>query len=279
MPVLHQPETLDEVCTLLDTLEAPMVYGGGTAIQILLKQGVLFASDLVDIGRVPGLDTIEETPTGFRVGTMVSLREVELHPGIRQRARLAAATYGKVANPRVRNTASVGGNIAHGDYRLDPPTALLALKGSVNLRSVRGERTVPIREFFTDFQETAVESGELITSIDVPAAPAGSGSAYVKMSALGENDWPAASAAALLDGSNGRPHLRLGLGALGAVPLFVDVDISGLDLDQSVERVLEAAEPLLDPIPDVRGSAEYKRSLGRVATEDAVRRAWEERTV
>jgi carbon-monoxide dehydrogenase medium subunit len=259
---------------MLDTLEDPMVYGGGTAIQILIKQGVLFAGNLVDLGQIPGLAEIEETADGLRVGPMTTVREMETSAAVRRRAPLAAETYGHVANPRIRNTASVGGNIAHGDYRLDPPTALLVLDARVELTSVRGTRTMPIREFFVDFQLTAVEQGELITALHVPAAAPGSSSAFVKMSSLGQNDWPAASVAAQLDAD--RRMMRLGLGALAAVPRYVEVPLDGGGVDAAVAAAREAVEPELDPIPDIRGSADYKRRLGLVATEDAVRRVWEE---
>lgn len=273
-PPLHQPTSLEEACTLLDTLDDPMVYGGGTAIQILIKQGLLFAGSLVDLSCVPGLDLVEETSSGLRVGSMVSVRRMETDPLVGQCAPLAAQTYGRVANPRVRNTASVGGNIAHGDYRLDPPTALLVLDAQVELTSVRGTRQVRVRDFFVDFQLTAVEPGELITALLLPASPQGSSCAYVKMSSLGENDWPAASVAAQLDAQ--RRTLRLGLGALAPVPRFVEVDVSGGSVDVAVQTAVAAVTPLLDPIPDIRGSASYKRRLGTVATEDAVRRAWKD---
>lgn len=273
-PPLHQPTSLEEVCELLGTLEDPMIYGGGTAIQILIKQGVLFAGNLVDLSRVPGLAEIEETGEGLRVGPMVSVRRMETSQVVRRTAPLAAETYGHVANPRVRNTASVGGNIAHGDYRLDPPTALLVLDARVELTSVGGTRTVPIRDFFVDFQLTAVEPGEVITAIRVPAAPAQSSSTYVKMSSLGENDWPAASVAVLVDAD--RRSMRLGLGALAPVPRYVEVPLDGGGVDEAVTAALAAVEPELDPIPDIRGSADYKKRLGLVAAEDAVRRAWED---
>jgi len=276
MPALHRPVSLDEACTLLDQLEEPMVYGGGTAIQILIKQGVLFAENLVDIALVPGLDAVAETADGLRVGTMVPLRQMETDPVVRRRAPLAAETYGRVANPRVRNTASVGGNVAHGDYRLDPPTALMALDASIELTSVRGSRTVPAREFFVDFQLTAVEPGELITALLIPDQPEGSSFAYVKLSSLSENDWPSASCAALLvPAQGGRRTLRLGLGALAPVPLYHELDVSGLDVDAAVEAARAAVDPVLDPIPDVRGSADYKKRLGHVAVADSVRQAWE----
>jgi carbon-monoxide dehydrogenase medium subunit len=275
MPALHRPRSLDEACTLLDTLEEPMVYGGGTAIQILIKQGVLFAEHLVDLALIPGLDAIEETAEGLRIGPLVTLRRMERTDVVRRRMPLVAETYGRVANPRVRNTASVAGNIAHGDYRLDPPTALMALGASVEVTSVRGVRVVPARDFFIDFQLTAVEPGEVITALMVPDQPAGASFAFVKLSSLSENDWPSASAAALLvPDAGGARSLRLGLGALAAVPLFLELDVTGLDADQAVATAREAVDPVLDPIPDVRGSETYKRQIGHVAVADAIRQAW-----
>jgi carbon-monoxide dehydrogenase medium subunit len=277
-PTYHYPDRLDEACALLADGEDTMVYGGGTAIQILVKQGVLFASDLVDIGAVPGLDRITETKTGLRVGPLVTLRRMETDPLVRAVAPLAAQVYGHVANPRVRNTASVGGNIAHGDYRLDPPTALLVLDASIELTSAAGARTVPAREFFVDFQRTALSHGELITAIDIPRQPESAGAWFAKLSSLSANDWPCASAAALVvDLPRGRREVRLGLGALSHVPVFTSFEASAAsDVDEVVDAARRAAVPLIEPIPDVRGGEAFKKRLGLVAVEEAVRGSWKE---
>ncbi|HWD01023.1 MAG TPA: FAD binding domain-containing protein [Amycolatopsis sp.] len=278
MTAYHYATTLEETCALLDDGEDSMVYGGGTAVQILLKQGVLFATDLVDIGGVAGLDQIEETSQGLRVGPLVTLRRMETSPVVQRVTPLAAEVYGRVANPRVRNTASVAGNIAHGDYRLDPPTALMVLDATVELTSRRGSRTVPAREFFVDFQQTALEHGELVTAIEIPKQPESAGAHFAKLSSLAANDWPAASAAALVvEGSRGKREVRLGLGALSHVPVFLQFETTAdTSVDTVVEAAKEAASPLLEPIPDVRGSSAYKRRLGLVAVEDAVRNSWKE---
>lgn len=283
MAAFHRPATLDEACALMAEHADAMVYGGGTAVQILQKQGVLFAADLVDLSRVPGLSEIEETPEGLRIGAMASLRAVETSPLVRRVAPLAARVYGHVANPRVRNTASVGGNLAHGDYRLDPPTALLVLGATVRLVSASGTRSVPVREFFTGFQETAVRPGEIITAVDVPRQDTAAGAWFTKLSSLSANDWPCASAAALVTGGGrfgrGTRRVRLGLGAVAATPLFAEVDVpAGAGADAAADAARRAAGPLIDPIPDVRGGVPFKRHLALVAVEEAVRLSWEERT-
>jgi carbon-monoxide dehydrogenase medium subunit len=273
----HRPTTLDEALELLASLDNAMVYGGGTAIQILTKQGLLFADHLIDVGAIPALAEFAETDAGFHLGAAVPIRSVERSQRVQQRARLVAEAYGRVANPRIRNTATIGGNLSHGDYRLDPPTALMAIDASVEISRAGGRRTMPVREFFVDFQQTALEPGEMVTAIDVPAAPVGSGSGYAKMSSLAMNDWPVASVAALLEPAGETCSLRLGIGALAPMPRYGEVDVSGLGQAEAIAAGLEAVERLLDPIPDVRGGVDYKRHLGQVAATEAIETAWKDR--
>lgn len=270
----HRASSVAHACELLEQLESPMVYGGGTAIQILLKQGVLFATDFVDIGSIDTLRGISRTTDHLRIGALTSLRDVELSDDVRTLFPLLSTVYGRVANPRVRNTASVGGNISHGDYRLDPPTGLMVMGARVEIASNVGVRTMPIRDFFVDFQMTALLPEEMVQAIEVPYRQGKSGQAFVKESSLAMNDWPVASVAALIDPDAGRTVARLGLGALAATPCYVEVDISGADLVQAVTACVDAANRVIDPLPDVRGSADYKRHLGVTAVEDAVVAAW-----
>ncbi|HEY1819095.1 MAG TPA: FAD binding domain-containing protein [Trebonia sp.] len=276
-PVLHRPETVEEACALLTDDPSAMAFGGGTAIQILRKQGILFAEAFVDLSRIPGLRDITRTAAGLRAGPMVTVRRMETTALVRDVAPLAATAYGTVANPRVRNTASIGGNVAHGDYRLDPPVALLALGGAIEATSVEGARVIPVEDFFVDFQQTALQPGELVTAIEIPAMPAGATASYAKLSSLSANDWPCASAAALLAPAAAGRTLRLAIGALAPVPRLAAADVTGRTEEEVIEVALELAEDLMDPIPDVRGGVEYKRALGRVAVEDAVRGAWKAR--
>jgi carbon-monoxide dehydrogenase medium subunit len=274
-PVLHRPTSLDEACALMASQDQPMVYGGGTAVQILLKQGVLFATDLVDLARVPRLTEISETRSGLRVGAMVTLRRMETDPLVRKVAPLAAEVYGHVANPRVRNTASVGGNLAHGDYRLDPPTALLVLNATVELTSREGVRLVALRDFFVGFQQTALRPGELVSAVQIPAQGS-SGHGFAKLSSQSVNDWPCASAAALVTQPSRRQReVRLGLGALAERPQYLSFEVPADSDAHDVALAGQArAQSVIDPIPDIRGGAEFKRRLGLVAVEDAIQAAW-----
>lgn len=277
MPRMHTPETLDEALSVLADHDDTMVYGGGTAIQILTKQGILFAEDLVDISRVPGLHDVDVDDAHVTVGAMVSVRRMETDPAVREAVPVASAAYAKVANPRVRNTASVAGNIAHGDYRLDPPTALLVLDATVLLASEQGTREVPVREFFVDFQQTAVEPDEMITGIRIPRQAGNAPGSFVKYSSLSANDWPCASAAALAAQDGDVWEMRLGLGALAPTSLYLAYDLEpSMSADDAVAAAVDIADAAMDPIPDVRGGAAYKARIGRVAVEEAVRQVMKE---
>jgi aerobic carbon-monoxide dehydrogenase medium subunit len=274
-PVLRRPETVAEACAMLAADEAARPYGGGTAIEIERHQGALSAPVLVDLSRVPGLDEIAASPTGLRIGPMVTIRQMETDPLVARIAPLAAAAYGKVANPRVRNAATVGGNVALGAYRLDSPAALVVLGAVVEATSVRGIRRIAAGGFFTGARRTALQPGELVTAVEIPATPPGAAVSYVKLCSLAMHDWPCASAAACLipEGTRGG-RLRLSVGALGAVPRLAEIPLADRYEKEATEAAVEAAEELMDPIGDVRGSAAYKRALGRVAVEDAVRRVF-----
>jgi carbon-monoxide dehydrogenase medium subunit len=273
---LHRPGSVDEACRLLTTLTEPLAYGGGTAIQILVRQGVLFPSDLVDLAGIPRLTELTVDGRALRAGAMVTLRRIERDPRVRANASLVATACGRVANPRVRNTASIGGSLAHGDYRMDPPTALLALDAVVEVTSVDGSRRIPAREFFVDLLTTALRPGELVTAVEIPVQPWSAGVAFVKLTSLGENDWPSASVAAVVRPAGGpRRRVRLGIGALAPTPRLVEVP-AVRSADEAVEAAVAAAEPVLAPIPDLRGGVTYKRRLARVAVRDAVRQAWRE---
>jgi carbon-monoxide dehydrogenase medium subunit len=275
-PAFYRPETVAEACALLAADEGAIPYGGGTAIEGLRNQRTLSASAFVDLSLLPGLDQLSADEGGLRVGAMVPIRRMETDPLVARVAPLAAAAYGKVANPRVRNAASVGGNIAYGAYRLDPPAALVVLGAVVEATSVSGVRGIAVADFFTEGR-TALRPAELVTAIEIPAMPPGAAVSYVKLCSLGAHDWPCASAAACLAGSGaGEFRLRLSVGALGAVPRLAEINVAVCHEEELVQAAAGAAEALIEPVADVRGGVAYKRALGLAAVEDAVRRVYQE---
>ena len=272
---LLQPRSVDEAIKLLAKHgDEARPLGGGTTLIILMKQRALHYPYLVDLQSVSGLDRISRENDGVRIGALATHRSVELSPLIRQAFPAVAEAFSKIGNVRVRQTASVGGNLAHADYRLDPPPPLLVLGTVVNVVGPNGSRSLPIKDFFRGLYETALEPGELIVDIKIPFMPADSKAVYLRYSSLSGNDWPCLGVAALAIRQDGRfQELRLALGGVAATPLLID----GLDLvkDQSVDdsvmdKLLDVVDEQISPSSDLRGSEWYKRKMVRVFVKKAI---------
>ena len=210
----------------------------------------------------------------MRIGALATHRMVETSPLIRQAFPVVAEAFGHIGNVRVRQTASVGGNLAHADYRLDPPPALLVLDAEVSVFGPNGLRTIPLKRFFRGMYETALEPGEILVDVKIPQLPENSQAVYLRYSALSANDWPCLGVAAFMRKDNGRcKELRLALGGVAATPLL----ICGLEfandqfLDAGVvDRILAAVDEQISPSADLRGSEWYKRRMARLFTQRAI---------
>ena len=272
---LLQPRSVDEAIKLLAKHgDEARPIGGGTTLIILMKQRALHYPYLVDLQSVPGLDQISRESDGVRIGALATHRSVELSPLIRQAFPAVAEAFSKIGNVRVRQTASVGGNLAHADYRLDPPPPLLVLGTVVNAVGPNGSRSIPIKDFFRGLYETALEPGELIVDVKIPFMPPDSKAVYLRYSSLSGNDWPCLGVAALAIRQDGRfQELRLALGGVAATPLLIE----GLDLvkDQSLDdsvmdKLLDVVDEQISPSSDLRGSEWYKRKMVRVFVKKAI---------
>ena len=248
--------------------------GGGTTLIILMKQRAVHYPFLVDLQTIPGLNGIAQESDGLRIGALASHRMVEMSPVVRRLFPVVAEAFGHIGNVRVRETASVGGNLAHADYRLDPPPPLLVLDADIGAVGPTGSRRIPLKNFFRGMYETALEPGEILVDVKIPTPPAGSKAVYLRYSTLSANDWPCLGVAALLTKENGRcKELRLALGGVAPTPLLID----GLEFarDQSldegvVDKVLQKVEEQISPSSDLRGSEWYKRRMARLFVQKAI---------
>src|ERR671923_162955 len=272
---LLQPRSLAEASELLVKHgDEARPIAGGTTLVILMKQRAVHYPCLVDLQSIPGLDRISQERDGIRLGALVTHRAVECSSIVRNAIPVVAEAFGKIGNVRVRQTASVGGNLAHADYRLDPPPALLILDAEISAFGPNGSRTIPLKNFFRDMYETALEPGEIIIDIKIPFMPERSRAAYLKYSALSANDWPCLGVGALLAQQNGRCRdLRLALGGVAATPTLVQ----GLEFaqgeklsDSVIEEVLRTVDAQISPFSDLRGSEWYKRQMVRVFVKRAI---------
>jgi aerobic carbon-monoxide dehydrogenase medium subunit len=272
---LLQPRSVSEAVAMLARYgDDARPLGGGTTLVILMKQRALYYPYLVDLQTIPGLAEIKVESDGVRIGALVTHRSLECSPVIRASFPALADAFGQIGNIRIRQTASIGGNLTHADYRLDPPPALLVLGAEVSLFGANGARTVPLSQFFQGLYETALKPAELLIDIKVPFMPENSRAVYLRYSTLSANDWPCLGVAAFLSKANGRcRELRVALGGLASTPVLV----GGLDFvnDQTldsavVERLLDAVDQQIAPFADLRGSEWYKRRMARLFVKKAV---------
>jgi len=174
------PQTLEEALTLIESGERKILAGGMSLIP-LMKFRLAQPDEVVDLGRIPGLNTIEESNGVVHIGAMATHHAVESSPVIRARCPLLAETASHIGDVQVRNMGTMGGSIAHADPAADYPASLLALEARIRLASARGSRVVAATDFFQDAFMTALEPGELVVEIEVPVEESTEGSRYEKV--------------------------------------------------------------------------------------------------
>jgi carbon-monoxide dehydrogenase medium subunit len=278
-PLMYRPTTRDELLGLLDDLgDDAKLLAGGTAFTILRKSGLLRPEHVISLLSVPDLGGIDRVDGGTRIGALTRLRSIEDSGTVREHHPVLAAAVGLVANRRVRNVATMGGNVSEADPTSDPPGVLRALDAVMHLTSRRGDRQVGAGEFFVDYFETALREDEIVSHVVVPdLGPSWSGT-YLKFLSRSAEDRTCIGVAAFvdLDGDTCR-GLRLALVGMGPVPLRVP-DAEQLAVGRRVDpgvvaEVAAAYVEASDPVSDVRGSADYRRKAAAALIHDAVARA------
>jgi carbon-monoxide dehydrogenase medium subunit len=275
------PRSLDEVYALLAQRgDDARLIAGGTALVLLMKQRLVFPELLVSLRQIDELKTVEQENGRIRIGATATHRQIERHPLVQEHLPALADTLRRVATTRVRNQATLGGNLAHADPNQDPPATLIALGAAVRLRSSGGSREVGVEDFFTDYYETALRSGEVLTDVLVPLPASGQSAAFVKFLPRSSDDYATVAAAASLRLDQGVCRdVRIALGSAGPTPLRAreaEAVLEGQRPSQALLRTTgEAARAAASPLSDVRGSADYKRDMAAVFTARVVRSALE----
>ena len=276
----HAPTSLDQVFELLEQHgDDARVMAGGTALVIQMKQRLSQPGHVVGLKGVGSLNAIESTPEGLRIGALCTQRQIENSIVIAEDLPLLADTIRKVATPRIRNMATIGGGLVNGDPSQDPPPSLIALGASVVMTSKNGERTVPVEDLFIDYYETDVQPGEILTSLLVPKAPAGSGSVYLKFLPRTADDYGTVSVASVVskDQNGSCKDVRIVWGSAGVTPIRAteaEDALRGKPLsDENIRAAAALVKDAVDPLDDFRGSAEYKTDMAEVFARRAVEQA------
>ncbi|HYN22240.1 MAG TPA: xanthine dehydrogenase family protein subunit M [Thermoanaerobaculia bacterium] len=278
----HAPQTLEEALALLQQHgDDAKVLSGGQSLLPLLKLRLGSAGHLVDIGRLPGLEYIEEEDGSLRIGGRTRESALEHSDLIRDRYPLLADTAAVIADPLVRNLATVGGNLAHGDPANDHPATMLALRAEVVVTGPNGKRTIPIDDFFLGLFSTALAPEEILTEIRVPAPPPPplrTGGAYVKLERK-VGDFATAAAAVQVTLGTGGEVERAGIGLTNAGPTPIRATEAERFLtgkqpsDETIAEAARLASAAASPSADRRGSVQFKKEMARVLTGRALKKA------
>ena len=277
---VHQPASVGEAAEMLAHFgEDASFYAGGTEMLLAMKHDVLRYRHLIDVKLIPGLDSVERTDDGMiRIGATATHRSLERSSVLQEHLPVFVEMERLVANIRVRNTGTIGGNLCFAEPHSDPATLLAALGARLIAESPRGRREIPVAEFFEGAYETCLRRDELLTAIEVPAAQPQQRMAYLKFQV---HERPLLGLAVVLETPDHGESFRSGRVAVGCVSPFArrSADAERL-LTGSRSRVesnlLPAADALADAAEladDPEGSAEYKRNLIQVFLRRAFQQA------
>jgi carbon-monoxide dehydrogenase medium subunit len=272
----HAPSTLKEAAELLAKYNGDgKIMAGGTALTLLLKQSLVQPDHIISLHRIKDASAISESGGVLSIGGLATQRDVEQSDVVKKHAPLLANAYSRVATVRIRNSATVGGGLAHADPAMDPPPSLLVLGASVRLVSASGERVVPISEWYADYYETNIEENEIVAELRVPVQPANLSWTYTKYLPRTEDDYATVSVAALGRVEGGKiADVRIGLGAVAPTALRATVVENALRGKEATPQALrdaaQAVADIVDPTTDPRGSADYKRDMSVVFTRRAL---------
>jgi carbon-monoxide dehydrogenase medium subunit len=256
-----RPDTVDAALALLaEHGEDATILAGGHSLLPVMKLRLAAPEMVIDIGRLAELNYIRVDGDEVAIGGVTRYRDLVISDVLAAECPLLPAVARTVGDPQVRHRGTLGGSLAHGDPASDLPAAVLALGGTVVLRSPRGTRSVPITEFYTGVFSSVKEPDELVVEVRVPRTGT-AGWAYEKFTRR-SNDW-AIVAVAVVDG-------RVGLVNMGSTPLRASATEAALAEGKSVEEAAALADVGTEPPADNAGTPEYRRHLVKVLTRRAL---------
>jgi aerobic carbon-monoxide dehydrogenase medium subunit len=277
----HRAKTIPEAVALLKEYgDDAKILSGGQSLIPMMKLRIARPARLIDINSVPGLAYIKEDGGFLKIGGLTREADLEASDVIRAKYPIIHDTAAVIADPQVRNLATVGGNLAHGDPANDHPATMLALGAQVVATGPKGERTIAIEDFFLSIFTTALKHEEILTEIRIPAPSGRSGGAYFKLERkVGDFATAAVAAQVTLDASGNCARAGIGLTNVGPKPIKArkaEDFLRGKKLDAAtIAQAAQLAADEAQPSSDLRGPAEYKKELIRELTKRALARAAE----
>ena len=275
----HAPASLPEAIALLgEHGDDAKILSGGQSLIPLMRFRLAQPAHLVDINRIDGLAYIREEDGSLRIGALAREADLDAEPIIHERYPLLADAIAVIADPLVRNLATLCGNIAHADPANDHPAVMLAYRAEVVAEGPNGRRTIPIDDFFVDTFETSLAPDEVLVELRIPTPVPGSGGAYQKLERKVGDYAIAGVAAQLVVGADGLiAEAGVALTNVGPMPIRAAEAEASLVGRQPNEKTFADAARLAgdaaDPVTDLRGPADYKRAVTRTLTARALQTA------
>jgi aerobic carbon-monoxide dehydrogenase medium subunit len=276
-----RPKAVSEAITLLQQHgDDAKILSGGQSLIPMMKLRLARPGYIIDINEIPGLRYIKEEDGYLKIGGLTHEADLEASDLIRSKYPIILDTASLIADPQVRNMATVGGNLAHGDPANDHPATMLALEAQVIATGPRGQRVIPVKDFFLSLFTTALQHDEILTEIRIPIPPVRSGGAYFKLERkVGDFATVGVAAQVTLDEKGTCQRAGIGLTNVGPTPLEAkkaEDFLRGKTLDEShIKQAAQLAVEDARPSPDLRGPAEYKAAMVKELTRRALARARE----
>jgi aerobic carbon-monoxide dehydrogenase medium subunit len=276
-----RPTTIPEAISLLQQYgDDAKILSGGQSLIPMMKFRIARPAYLVDINRISGLSYIKEEGGFLKIGGLTREADVETSLLIHSKYPILYDTARVIADPQVRNMATLAGNLAHGDPANDHPATMIALGAQVVATGPQGERVLPIETFFVTLFTTELRHDEIVTEIRIPIPPPKSGGAYLKLERK-VGDFATAAVAVQLTVDSGGICQKIGIGLtnVGATPIKAakaEEFLRGKKLDEAnIAKAAQLAAEESQPSSDLRGPEEYKRGLVKELTRRALVRAYE----
>jgi carbon-monoxide dehydrogenase medium subunit len=269
---LEEPQSVGEVAELLSRFgESAKLYAGGTELLLAMKEGFVQYERLINVKGIRGLNEIRHENGFIRIGALCTHRQLEKAPLIEQQLPSLVKLEENVANVRVRQVGTIGGNLCFAEPHADPGTFLMALDATLVAEKATSKREILAESFFVDAYETCLEPDEVLTEILIPVPPKGSRIAYMKFGYLERPSVGVAVAFNLNGGGSSVQNVKIAVGCAGPTPKRVpeaEAELTGKDTEEAVRSlsgaVGEVAAKAAQAMSDLHGSQEYKEHIVQV---------------
>ena len=267
------PASIDEAVTALSNAENAKILSGGMSLIPLMKMRLVRPTTVVDISRIPGLDTITDAGDHIEIGALVTHAETAASALVKENATALAQAADATADIQVRNQGTTCGSIAHADLAADQPAAALALGATMVAASVRGTRDIAAADFFVDTLTSALADDEILVKIKVPK---GGTSVYRKLGRRGgDSDYPIAAAAVWIDSSNGTvADARIAVTGVSSKPYLATASAAAIvGTDGSADAIATAGSHATDGVvvlEDLYATVDYRTHLADVYVQRAL---------